>query len=98
MPLFSKANGKAGGNGEARPWRGWDLEHLQFASKKVTDRHLKLLRASKIDTLGDLADKMDRESTWWHKGTGIGAESSQRIADALARIRAENDQSAEAAK
>jgi hypothetical protein len=76
----------------AMAWRDHGVEWLHAENPKITDAKIGNLHAAKLDTLGELADKMDQESTWWHKGTGIGAEYGQMIADALGTIRAKYEQ------
>jgi hypothetical protein len=46
------------------------------------------LHKAGLDTLGELADLMEREATWWHKSVpGIGKDTAAPIEDALAVIR-----------
>jgi len=88
MPLLRNS----GSNGHpAKPWRQRDVDSLRDVDPKISEAKIKNLHEAKLDTLGELADKMDRESTWWYKGSGIGAEYAQRIADALGKVRVKED-------
>ncbi len=76
-------------NGKAKAWRYLEVDRLVEADSRITEKHLKALRASKYETLGELADMMDRRETFWHKEVkGIGKDGKQPIEDALGMIRA----------
>ncbi len=76
-------------NGKANAWRYLEVDRLKEADARITEKHLKALRASKYETLGELADMMDRRETFWHKEVkGIGKDGKQPIEDALGMIRA----------
>ncbi len=76
-------------NGKANAWRYLEVDRLSEADPRITEKHLKALRASKYETLGELADMMDRRETFWHKEVkGIGKDGKQPIEDALGMIRA----------
>lgn len=63
------------------------IEALQLRSKKVTDRHVKLLSDAGYDTVGKLIAHMREQGEWWHRSvTGIGKDSKTPIEDAVAAI------------
>jgi hypothetical protein len=79
-------------NGKAKAWRYLEVDALREADKRITEKHLKALRASKFETLGELADMMDRRETFWHQEVkGIGKDGKAPIEDALGIIRARAD-------
>jgi len=85
-PLFA---GLDDGEGESLDWREAPLETLRAKTITVTEAMLTKLSDAGIENLGQLADCMDGEGTWWHKGVkGIGKETAAPIEDALAAIRA----------
>lgn len=76
-------------NGKAKAWRYLEVDRLREADSRVTDKHVKAMQASKFETLGELADMMDRRETFWHQEVkGIGKDGKQPIEDALGMIRA----------
>lgn len=65
------------------------IEGLQLHSRKVTDRHVKLLSEAGYDTVGKLIALMRDQGEWWHRSvTGIGKDSKTPIEDAVAAIQA----------
>jgi hypothetical protein len=76
-------------NGKAQAWRYLAVDSLREADQRIMEKHLKALRASKFETLGELADMMDRRETFWHQEVkGIGKDGKVPIEDALGSIRA----------
>lgn len=76
-------------NGKAQAWRYLEVDRLAEAHDQVQEKHLKALRASKFEALGELADLMQRRESFWHKEVkGIGKDGKVPIEDALSNIRA----------
>jgi len=86
-PLLS-AMDQAGGNGEAKEWRGGDIVQLQMRGDGITLAHVEKLRDAGLPTLGLLADRMDERGTAWAKGLRFGEKIRQEIEDVLSDIRA----------
>lgn len=81
-PLLKAAEQAAGG------FRMMRVEALAEVNPKITPTQLNKLLAAGYDTLGELADLMEREATWWHRMVpGIGKDTAVPIEDALAAIR-----------
>lgn len=95
MPLFAgqkdgEATGEnAKGNGTPANLDASPIEALQLHSEKISDRHIQLLENAGFDRVGKLARHMDQAGTWWTRDiAGIGPETGQPIADAVAAFRA----------
>ena len=69
-------------------FRSRPVEALAEANPKITNAQIAKLHLAGIDTLGELADLMEREATWWHKHVrGFGKDTAPPIEDALVAIR-----------